>query len=197
VTLLDRELRPLLHHARQPTVAFLEQINADTVQSRDDPLLTPIGRLRVDSRSDGAGTIAVPELSPGSYMVMAYCEPCAATSAGRQLLPVGPFPEPFELVSGKTPSPLSPPAETDNTARVVVVVAAGLAALTGWLLWALRRHRNREPPNRGDLGKGASFAQRRNKNNRCALGNRVGSSSLLTHPYPGCCRPNVRAPYCV
>jgi hypothetical protein len=126
---------------------FVPAGRADTVQSPSDPLLTPVGTLRVNSQGDGAGTIVVPKLPPGGYMVMAHCEPCAASSAGRQLLPVGPFSEPFQLVSGK--APLSPPTEADNAPIVFVVVAAGLAMLTGSLVWALRRRRNRDALIRG------------------------------------------------
>lgn len=127
---------------------FVPAGSVDTVQSRDDPLLTPVGRLQVNSQGDGAGRIVVPMLSPGSYMVMAYCETCAATSAGRQLLPVGPFPKPFELVEGKRPTPPSSPAGVGRSPIVVIVVAAGLAALSGSLLYALRRHRNRDASGR-------------------------------------------------
>jgi hypothetical protein len=124
---------------------FVPAESVDTVQSRDDPLLTPIGTLRVNSDGDGAGTIVVPPLTPGGYMVMAHCEPCAATSAGRELLPVGPFPNPFELTSGRA-SLKSPTEEAAESPIVPIVLAAGFAALAGSLLWVRRRHRDREAP---------------------------------------------------
>ncbi|HET7868818.1 MAG TPA: hypothetical protein VFM85_00660 [Actinomycetota bacterium] len=75
---------------------FAAAAAADSIRSPDDPGLIQVGTLTVDDRANGSGLLTVPEVRNGPYVVMTYCEPCASHSAGRVILPVGPFP-PFRV----------------------------------------------------------------------------------------------------
>ena len=76
---------------------FAEAATSDGIRAPDDSRLFPVGRLIVDERGDGSGALTVPEVPNGRYVVMTYCKPCAPNSAGRVILPLGPFP-PFRVV---------------------------------------------------------------------------------------------------
>jgi hypothetical protein len=75
---------------------FAEAAISDSISSPSDPRLTQVGFLTVDEQGDGSGVLTVPEVPDGRYVVMTYCEPCAPTSGGRVILPLGPFP-PFRV----------------------------------------------------------------------------------------------------
>lgn len=62
---------------------------ADQVSSPDDSRLVPVGNLVADTEGNGSLEFIVPNLPPGEYMSMVWCEPCAQFSAGRSLLPAG------------------------------------------------------------------------------------------------------------
>jgi hypothetical protein len=119
---------------------FVAATSVDTVRSPSDPLLTPVGQLHIDSQGNGSASIVLPRLTPGQYMVMAYCEPCAATSAGRRMLPIGPFPEPFNLTGDAKPS--SPSASVGTPATVAILVGIGAVVAIGWLLLTAKRRRD-------------------------------------------------------
>jgi LPXTG-motif cell wall-anchored protein len=56
---------------------------ADKVTSRDDPRLTPLGKLVPDTNGHGILTFRVPALKDGSYAAAAWCPGCARYSFGR------------------------------------------------------------------------------------------------------------------
>ena len=86
---------------------FAEVTATDRIVSFEDPALTRAGALTVDTKGNGQGTITVPDVPNGRYDVLAYCRPCAATSGGRSILPVGPFPGSFRVVGSAASSPTS------------------------------------------------------------------------------------------
>jgi hypothetical protein len=63
----------------------------DQISAPDDSRLTRIGDLLVDSQGLGRLTFRVPPLPPDEYSAVILCRPCAEFSAGRSLLPAGPF----------------------------------------------------------------------------------------------------------
>lgn len=88
---------------RRMTLFFAEGAISDRIGSPDDPHLVQVGRLIVDDRGDGSGAFIVPDVPNGRYVVMTYCKPCAPSSAGRVILPLGPFP-PFTVVGSSARS---------------------------------------------------------------------------------------------
>jgi hypothetical protein len=112
---------------------FAEAAISDVIRAPDDPRLVQVGLLIVDDRGDGSGLLTVPEVPNGHYVVMTYCKPCAPNSAGRVILPLGPFP-PFTVVGNSA----------DRSAPVWPWIVGGLL---GWVLaaaalvwWFRRRH---------------------------------------------------------
>jgi hypothetical protein len=71
---------------------------ADQIHSVRDSRLIPLGSLKRDRLKNGRLAFRVPNVPPGDYSTLLYCVPCAPRSAGRSLLPVGPFPGPFHVV---------------------------------------------------------------------------------------------------
>ena len=80
---------------------------SDEITAPDDPRLVEVGALIVDEHGNGSGTITVPGVSSGAYILMTYCEPCAPTSSGRVMLPLGPFPPSaaFGVLDGSVRTP--------------------------------------------------------------------------------------------
>jgi len=79
---------------------------SDAIRAPDDPRLVPVGHLTVDGRGNASAVLIVPEVPNGRYVVMTYCKPCAPYSAGRVMLPLGPFPTPFTVVGRSVGRPL-------------------------------------------------------------------------------------------
>jgi hypothetical protein len=118
---------------RRMPLYFAEAAISDVIRAPDDPRLVQVGLLIVDDRGDGSGLLTVPEVPNGHYVVMTYCKPCAPNSAGRVILPLGPFP-PFTVVGNSA----------DRSAPVWPWIVGGLL---GWVLaaaalvwWFRRRH---------------------------------------------------------
>jgi hypothetical protein len=86
-------------HCPSPMQAYwlAASVSSEVTDPRDSRLIAA-GQLEVDAAGNAKGTITVPNVPNGPYVVMVYCPPCAPHSAGRSLLPVGPDP-PF-VVSG-------------------------------------------------------------------------------------------------
>jgi hypothetical protein len=61
---------------------------ADAISARDDPRLTVVAVLQVNSFGDGWVTFRVPQLAAGRYTLLLDCPTCAAYSAGRVMVPV-------------------------------------------------------------------------------------------------------------
>jgi hypothetical protein len=98
---------------------------ADGITARDDSRLVPVGELIVDEDGNGSGMLTVPDVPTGRYVAMTFCEPCAPDSAGRSLLPLGPFP-PFEGVG----------SSVEHPARVWPWIGGGLLGiLVATLAW--------------------------------------------------------------
>jgi hypothetical protein len=70
---------------------LVSQTAADQVTSPNDPHLIKIGRLVIDAAGNGRITFVVPQVDPGSYVVMVQCPSCAQFSAIRTMLPVADF----------------------------------------------------------------------------------------------------------
>ena len=109
---------------------FLVRAGEQDVTSPADRRLVPLGELTVDARGNGRLRFEVPDVAPGDYTTYTHCPPCAASSAGRELLPTGPE-RPFVVAAA---------ASGAGSFRVwpVVLGVAGAAALAG-LGWAVRR----------------------------------------------------------
>lgn len=105
---------------------------AGDVSDPRDPRLVAAGHLDVDAAGNGKGTITVPSVPNGPYVVMVYCPACAPHSAGRSLLPVGPDP-PF-VVSGSTVTASSTRAPV---ARAGSRAGAAIMSPVVWLVIAL------------------------------------------------------------
>lgn len=91
---------------------------ADSVESPRDPSLTPIGELRADDADVGRIVFTVPDLTPGRYMTVVYCESCGGT-----VFTIGPF----TVTEGKPP-PVRSAAESGSR-NAPWAVAAGIAGV--------------------------------------------------------------------
>jgi hypothetical protein len=76
---------------------FAQSSDLASITAPDDSRLVRVGQLIVDERGNGSGAFTGPEVPMGRYVVMTACEPCAPDSAGRVILPLGPFP-PFRVI---------------------------------------------------------------------------------------------------
>ncbi len=129
---------------------FAEAVISDGIRSPDDPRLARVGRLTVDEHGNGSGLLTVPEVPNGRYVVMAYCKPCAPNSAGRVILPLGPFPTPFRVFG--SPADRSAPIWPWIIGGLVGGVLAA-AALAWWFRG--RRARLHDPEIEEELAGGA------------------------------------------
>jgi len=108
---------------------------ADAVRSPSDPRSTPIGELRADDADVGRIVFTVPDLTPGRYMTVAYCESCARPGT----FTIGPF-----TVTEGEPPPVDP-AAGPGSRDAPWAVAAGIAgvmlvvAVAGLLVGRRRR----------------------------------------------------------
>jgi hypothetical protein len=115
---------------------FAHASTADGITAPDDSRLVRVGELIVDEDGNGSGVLTVPDVPIGRYMAMTFCEPCAPDSAGRSVLPLGPFP-PFEVLgsSVERPAPIWP------------WIGGGLLGILAATLAGIRvRRRLRRPP---------------------------------------------------
>ena len=110
---------------------FAQAATSAEIKSRADPRLVSVGSLVVNDQGDGSGALTVPDVPNGRYAVMTYCKPCASESAGRAILPVGPFP-PFRVVG----SSVAPPTAVW---RWVIGALLGVVFATTAGIWLLRR----------------------------------------------------------
>ena len=121
---------------RRMPLFFVHASIADAITARDDWRLVPVGELIVDRDGNGSGVLTVPNVPDGRYIAMTFCEPCAPDSAGRSLLPLGPFP-PFEVVGSSVERP----------AQVWPWIGGGLVGLLVATLAGVRLRRgSRRPP---------------------------------------------------
>lgn len=104
-------------------------------RSLHDERLVPIGDLSVDDSGNGVISFRVPELRTGKYHVIVHCRPCAASSAGRELLPVGEF----KVQPGGGADPASRASDRGAGSNdvsiwwlVLVVLLLGIFALPLW-----------------------------------------------------------------
>jgi len=113
---------------------FAEATVADEISSPEDARLVEVGRLILDELANGIGTFTVPDVRSGGYVLMTYCTPCAPSSGGRAMLPVGPFPPspPFRVLGGSVGKP---------TAIWVWVLTGALGALMATAALATARRR--------------------------------------------------------
>jgi len=123
------------HHL---SLYFAEAAVADDIAAPDDARLVRVGRLLVDERGDGSGVLTVPNVPNGRYFVMTSCQPCAPSSSGSVILPLGPFP-PFRVVGSAVGR--AGPMWAWIGGGLVAIVAAALA-------WFSVRRRSRLPPSR-------------------------------------------------
>lgn len=104
---------------------FVKAGIAGEIESRTDSRLTEVGFLVVDRSGDGRGQFIVPSVTSGPYVVMTYCGPCAATSAGRSMLPLGPDP-PFEVIGRRSSGSSWPWWASTFLAAGALIVGFGL-----------------------------------------------------------------------
>lgn len=111
---------------------------ADTTDSR----LVSIGELTVDAHANGHMTFVVPQLAMGDYESFLLCEPCAQHSAGRSLIPTGPF-----LVGTVANHPQPQPITAWSNGAVAPLLAGAivLAAIILCGVLGVRRLRRRSP----------------------------------------------------
>jgi hypothetical protein len=101
--------------------------DADGISSPADPRLTPIDLLQTDPRGNGF-SFRVPRVFRGDYVTFTYCKPCAQMSAGRTLLPTGPFlPATFHVVGDSGPPVLTIALAAALGISLVAVGALGVA----------------------------------------------------------------------
>ena len=75
---------------------------AAAITSPEDGRLILLGDLLVDERGDGRLQFVVPDVPAGDYTTMTHCVPCAEFSAGRRLIPTGPFDRSFVVLAKDT-----------------------------------------------------------------------------------------------
>lgn len=103
------------------------------IRSPNDARLIPLGALRVDEDGNGFLRFIVPNVSAGDYTTLIHCVPCASASAGRTLLPTGPFPGSFVVLESGDGFPVDVIALIAGGAVVLLVAAAG---------WTVMRRRS-------------------------------------------------------
>jgi len=114
---------------------------AGQISSRSDGRLTRLGDLSVDSHANGHMAFVVPDIPYGDYLSFIYCEPCATHSAGRSLLPAGPF----RVGSAVVGAP-NQPAVSNSTGGFRFLIAAAIGSVAVILVGALwLRRSNRRP----------------------------------------------------
>ena len=117
---------------RRMPLFFAHASIADAITDRDDSRLVPVGELIVDDDGNGSGVLTVPQVPAGRYFAMTFCEPCAPDSAGRSVLPLGPFPA-FEVVGSsveRLPAPIRPWIG-GGLLGILVVTLAGIRVRRG------------------------------------------------------------------
>ena len=114
---------------------------ADRISTSKDQRLIPLGNLSVDSHANGHIVFVVPNLPYGNYLSFVYCEPCATHSAGRSLLPTGPF------RVGPAPIAESPqPGVAESAGAIgfhILALVGSVAVLLVGALWLRRRFTRR------------------------------------------------------
>lgn len=119
--------------ASEPLRVFLAPAEeATTITSADDSRLVPLGRLRIDGEGNGFLRFVVPDIPAGEYTTLTHCAACAASSAGRQLLPTGPFPGAFVVLAQQDDAAVLPLALPTAGAAATLLVTA---------VWMRRRRR--------------------------------------------------------
>jgi hypothetical protein len=110
---------------------FVSTRVSESIRSPNDGQLVGVGTLLIDALGNGTGQFRVPDVKVGPYILMAYCQPCATDSAGRVMLPVGPFPS-FKVVG-----------ETSNALPrwLWILAGTGMAVTVGALIVLLFRKR--------------------------------------------------------
>jgi len=114
---------------------FVAAAVSDAIKAPSDPRLVSVGHLTVDASGSGSAVFRVPDVPNGRYIIMTYCKPCAPYSAGRTMLPLGPFPTPFRVLG----------SSADGSPSIWPWIAGGLGGLltVAALVWSLRRRRAR------------------------------------------------------
>lgn len=124
-----------------PLRVFLAPADAaDDIRSPNDRRLVLLGRLRLDGDGNGSLQFAVPDIPAGEYTTISHCVPCAPFSAGRELVPTGPVPNPFVVLGSENPDTVPVSPDRDKVPVLPVALAAGAGLLLGFGLgWTLRR----------------------------------------------------------
>lgn len=120
-------------------ITFMRQDEGE-ITSPDDGRLILLGHLTVDAEGNGELRFTVPDVPPGHYRTVIHCVPCAPYSAGRELLPTGPFGPPFVVLPGNQRSERFP-----TESLLVGLASAATIAFVGVLFWASKRRRPKRP----------------------------------------------------
>lgn len=122
-----------LPNAVGPLPTYLvAEADADGVATPDDPALVEVGQLVVDAEGNGSIRFVVPDLDPGTYVVIVHCPPCADFSAGSVMASVATFEVTTEALDTAIPDRFG--------LRAALTVITGLL-LFGAILIATRRQR--------------------------------------------------------
>lgn len=102
------------------------------------PLLEPFGRLSLGSADEATGRIRVPNVAPGRYVTVVYCEGCDAHEDGTSFSAIGRF----RVVRG------SALPETGSSQGIFILFVGSLCtsgiALLAWSAARKRSHRRLE-----------------------------------------------------
>lgn len=93
------------------------------VESPQDPTVSRIGQLEIDSDGHGELAFTVPEIDPGNYTAYLHCEDCSFDAEGLTFAEAGIF----EVVAAQLPRTGSPGTEAFGVAAALVL--AGLVIL--------------------------------------------------------------------
>ncbi len=115
---------------------LVSQDAADQVTGPNDPHLIKIGRLVIDDARNGRITFVVPQVDPGSYVVMVQCPSCAQFSAGRTMLPVADF-----RVTASPPATDTEPSRPASGNTTLVAIGAAVLGAAVVLVTLRRRTR--------------------------------------------------------
>lgn len=110
---------------------FLADRDAGDPEDLRTSELVPLGSLDIDVRGNGTLAATIPAVRPGNYQVVVDCPPCAPTSGGRSMLPVGLFRVTPGVATESMPGPagrVSGPLVTGLIAGSAVVFCVVLVA---------------------------------------------------------------------
>jgi hypothetical protein len=111
---------------------LIPDVASSDVTNPSDSRLVSLGELVVNDNGDGTASFAIPTVSPGLYVVMVYCQPCAASSAGKAMLPMADL----------RVSPAMASTDTESSGSMVLPALLLVAAAAAGFVASMRRAPN-------------------------------------------------------